>query len=439
MNVVVAPAPLSGEVRAPSSKSEAHRLLICAAFAPGTTDIDCTTTSADIEATVRCLEALGANITRTRVGFRVRPVPGSSATDNVPEPAPDALLDCGESGSTLRFLLPVVAALGRGGRLTGSGRLPERPLSPLYEELVSHGVTLSPQGEMPLSVSGKLRPGRFELPGNVSSQFVSGLLMAAPLMGAPVEVLVREPIESLPYVTMTVDALARFGAEVSEGDAVSKDGSEARSFVVSAPRGLVSPGTVGVGGDWSNAAFWLAAGALGEKGVAVRGLSDRSAQGDRQVLAALALFGARVLRSPDGAAVEPDHLAGRTIDVRSCPDLVPPLAAVAAVSEGTTRITGAARLRIKESDRLATVSAAICALGGSASIDGDDLVIDGTPRLCGGTVDAANDHRIAMMAAVLAARCEEPVTIVGAECVAKSYPTFFEDLVGLGGSCVKEN
>lgn len=439
MNVIVEPVSLGGELRAPSSKSEAHRLLICAGFAPGTTDIDCTTTSEDIDATARCLEALGARVTRTKAGFRVRPVRGTSSTDNLPDPAANAPLDCGESGSTLRFLLPVVAALGRGGRLTGSGRLPERPLSPLYEELVAHGVSLSPQGTMPLCVEGRLRPGRFELPGNVSSQFVSGLLMAAPLMGAPVEVLVRKPVESLPYITMTVDALARFGVEVSEGNSVTEDGSEARSYVVCAPRGLVSPGTVGVGGDWSNAAFWLAAGALGQRGVAVSGLSEKSVQGDRQVLAALALFGARVLRSPNGSAVEPDRLVGRTLDVRSCPDLVPPLAAVSAVAEGTTRITGAGRLRIKESDRLATVSAAIRALGGNARVDGDDLVIVGTPRLKGGIVDAANDHRIAMMAAVLAARCDSPVTILGAQCVSKSYPNFFEDLVALGGACREES
>ena len=439
MNAVVSPGALTGEVSAPSSKSEAHRLLICAAFAPGTTDIDCTTTSEDIEATARCLEALGARITRTRRGFRVRPVPGTSATDNLPEARSGALLDCGESGSTLRFLLPVVAALGCGARLTGHGRLPERPLSPLYEELVSHGAELSPQGTMPLEVDGRLRAGRFELPGNVSSQYVSGLLMAAPLMGAPVEVCVSEPVESRPYIDLTIDALERFGVDVSSDEAVDSSGQRACSYVVCVPRGLVCPGTVAVEGDWSNAAFWFAAGALSEKGVAVRGLDAKSAQGDRCVLGALALLGARVLRSRDGAAVCRDRLVGRELNVSDCPDLVPPLAAVAALAEGTTRITGAARLRLKESDRLASVSAALCALGGHARVERDDLVVEGVPQLLGGTVDAANDHRIAMMGAVLAARCTGPVTIVGAECVSKSYPTFFEDLAVLGGTCVKEN
>ncbi|MBM6774077.1 3-phosphoshikimate 1-carboxyvinyltransferase [Olsenella profusa] len=438
MNVTVSPGSLTGEVSAPSSKSEAHRLLICAAFAPGTTDIDCTTTSDDIDATARCLEALGAHITRTRRGFRVVPVPGTSATDNIPAPATGALLDCGESGSTLRFLLPVVAALGCEASLTGHGRLPQRPLSPLYEELVAHGVGLTPQGQVPLRVSGRLRPGRFSLPGNVSSQYVSGLLLAAPLMGAPTEVVVSEPVESLPYIGITVAALARFGVTVDEGR-TEDSGAPARSYVVGGAERLSSPGTVSVGGDWSGAAFWLAAGALSEAGVSVRGLDVRSTQGDRQVLAALALLGARVLRGSEGAACAHDALAGRVIDVSNCPDLVPPLAAVAALAEGTTRITGAARLRLKESDRLETVSAAICALGGRARATDDGLVIEGVRELAGGTVDAAGDHRIAMMAAVLAARCTRPVTILGAECVAKSYPGFFEDLGRLGGTYRKES
>lgn len=438
MNATIEAGPLTGELDAPSSKSEAHRLLVCAAFAPGLTDVSCATSSDDIEATASCLEALGARIARTRGGFRVRPVPGTSATDNLPEARRGALLDCGESGSTLRFLLPVVAALGCDARLTGRGRLPERPLSPLYEELEAHGARLSGQGSLPLSVGGRLEPGRFFLPGDVSSQFVTGLLLAAPLLRAPVEVVVAEPVESAPYIDITVSALRTFGVEVSEGGALTDGGRPARSYVVCAPDGYITPGEVSVGGDWSNAAFWLAAGAIGEEGVAVRGLDLASAQGDRQILAALALLGARVLRRPGGAACERERLRGRELDVSSCPDLVPPLAAVAAVAEGTTRVRGAARLRIKESDRLETVSAAICALGGRARAVDDGLVIEGVPELAGGTVDAANDHRIAMMASILASRCTGPVTVLGAECVAKSYPAFFEDLAALGGIVRKE-
>ncbi|QOY59901.1 3-phosphoshikimate 1-carboxyvinyltransferase [Thermophilibacter immobilis] len=437
MNLVIDPGALTGEVRAPSSKSEAHRLLICAALSADTTDVDCATTSADIDATVSCLEALGAHVARTRRGFRVVGLPRDAS--GRPRPAQGALLDCGESGSTLRFLLPVACALGAEARLTGRGRLPERPLSPLYEGLVAHGCELSAQGRMPLATGGRLGAGRFELPGDVSSQYVSGLLMAAPLTGGAVEVLVSEPVESRPYVGLTMDALSRFGVEVGEGPATTKGGSPARLFVVDAPCGFVSPGTVEVGGDWSNAAFWLAAGALGADGVAVTGADVQSAQGDRQILGALALLGARIVRSRASVACAPDHLAGRILDVKSCPDLVPPLAAVAAVATGTTHVVGAARLRLKESDRLATVSAAVNALGGCAEVTGDGLVIEGTDELAGGTVDAANDHRIAMMAAVLATRCSGPTTIVGAECVSKSYPAFFEDFATLGGAVRKES
>lgn len=434
----IKPGALTGEVTAPASKSEAHRALICAAFAPSTTDITCSNSSADIDATVFCLEALGARIARTQLGFRVRPVPGSPASDNIPQAATDVLLDCGESGSTLRFMLPVVCALGARASLTGRGRLPQRPLSPLYEQLVEHGAVLSAQGTLPLTVSGKLRPGRYELPGNVSSQYVSGLLLAAPLLRAPVEILVTEPVESRPYIDLTVGVLRRFGVELSCERRVLEGGGSALAYDVCAPQGLVSPGQLTVGGDWSNAAFWFAAGALGERGVAVRGLDPKSAQGDRQILAALALLGAHVLRAPDGAAVRPGELKGATLDVSSCPDLVPPLAAVAACAEGVTRITGAARLRLKESDRIATVSSAIRALGGRVEETDDGLVIEGSPRLAGGTVDSANDHRIAMMAAVLAARCDSPVVILGAECADKSYPRFYDDLTGLGGACAKE-
>ncbi len=415
---------------APSSKSEAHRLLICAALAEGTTDIDCTTTSQDIDATAACLRALGARVTRTRKGFRVVGIGNGKV-------AQGALLDCGESGSTLRFLLPVVCALGADARLTGHGRLAERPLSPLYEELLAHGCTLSEQGAFPLVTGGKLHGGRFELPGNVSSQYVSGLLMAATVAEGPLDVSVTEPVESRPYIDLTIAALARFGVSVTEKRIEGSQGP-ARLFSVPADAKLKTPGAIAVGGDWSNAAFWLAAGALSEGGVAVRDLDVRSAQGDRSILAALALLGARVQRSSEGAACREDGLRGCSLDVSACPDLVPPLAAVAARAEGTTRITGAARLRLKESDRLATVSAALNAMGGDASVTDDGLLIVGR-RLVGGTVDAANDHRIAMMASVAATCAEGPTTIVGAECVAKSYPGFFEDFALLGGAFSKED
>lgn len=433
MRATITPSRLSGSVAAIASKSEAHRILVCAALAEGVTDIDCPTSSSDIDATVGCLRALGARVTRTRPGFRVVPLPRTADGSRVPRLG--GTLDCGESGSTLRFLLPVVCALGTEARFVGRGRLAERPLSPLYEELVAHGAILSPQGRFPLSVSGGLASGTFALPGDVSSQYVSGLLMAAPVLGGGVEILVSEPVESLPYVTLTCASLRRFSVEV-ETDHV--DGGRAMRFAVPDGATYATPGTLRVGGDWSNAAFWLCAGALSRDGVTVSGLDLASDQGDRAVLGALSLLGARVSRTHDSVTVRPDHLHGCTIDVTSCPDLVPPLAMVAARAEGTTHVVGAERLRLKESDRLETISAALNALGGRVSVTSAGLDVEGVRSLAGGIVDAANDHRIAMMSSVVATGAEGPTTIVGAECVSKSYPTFFEDLAHLGGSVSEE-
>ena len=431
MDLTITPHRLHGSVRTIASKSMAHRLLICAALCPGPTTIRCATTSKDIEATIGCLEALGAEITREGELLHVTPLAGSPATDNLRQARPGATLDCGESGSTLRFMLPVVAALGCDASLTGHGRLASRPLSPLYEELLVGGSDLSEQGVFPLHVGGQLRAGRFELPGNVSSQYISGLLLAAPLLGSPSEVRVAEPIQSRPYVNLTVAALAAFGVDVVETHE-SVDGRPHTCFVVTPTTPYRSPGTVEVEGDWSNAAFWLAAGALSDE-VCVSGLDLASRQGDRAVLAALAKLGARVARTMGLATVSPGAPVATDMDVSDFPDLVPPLAAVAALAPGTTRITGCERLRLKESDRVETVVAGLAALGADIRAEGDDIVIVGKDELAGGTVDAANDHRIAMMAAIAAARCAGPVTILGAECVDKSYPTFFDDYRTLGG------
>lgn len=429
MDMRVMPSEIGGSIEAVASKSEAHRLLICSAFADAPTKISCNTSSQDIDATVDCLRALGAQVTRTPEGFEVAPAG---------DPTPGALLDCGESGSTERFLLPIACVLGRGAALTGRGRLAARPLSPLYEELEAHGAELSPQGAFPLEVSGKAAGGRYTIAGNVSSQFISGLLMAAPLAGEAVEVFVTAPVESLPYIDITCAAMAEFGVEVARRKhEEAAEGGMVSGLLFSVARGsrYHTPGKVRVGGDWSNAAFWLAAGALNPAGIEVKGLDLRSHQGDRAILGALALLGARVERGEDSVCVSPDVLRGCRLDVHSCPDLVPPLAAVAALAQGTTAIVGAGRLRIKESDRLQTVSDAVNALGGRVTQTDDGLRIEGVGSLAGGTVDAANDHRIAMMSAVLASTATGPTTIRGAQCVAKSYPAFFEDLSSLGGTC----
>ena len=424
MDLVVGPGPLRGSVRAPSSKSVAHRALICAAASSAPTFVECTDTSQDIDATARCLAALGAAVEAVPgSGFSVSPVP-----DAVAGPV---TLDCGESGSTLRFMVPLAAAFGADATFVGARRLLERPMAPLEDALAAHGVSVS-RGDGWLRTSGRLAPGTYSVPGDVSSQFVSGILMASPLVGGPVAVDVSGPVASAPYIALTASVMAGFGRPVSV------EGSDGGTVYTADGVGrLTAPGTtVQVEGDWSNAAFWLVAGALGSE-VDVTGVDRSSAQGDRAVTAALALLGSSVSQGARWASASVGEPRAATLDVEQTPDLVPPLAVAAALAPGTSRITGTARLRIKESDRVATVAAGLRAVGAHISVEGDDILVHGGATLAGGTVDAANDHRIAMMAAVAATRCEGPVTIRGAECVAKSYPRFFDDYAALGGTVME--
>ena len=424
---------LGGAVRAPSSKSEAHRALICAALAAlyGGGDtvrrIRCTDLNEDIEATARCLSALGADIQRVGEDFLVTPITA------LPEAA---VLDCGESGSTLRFLLPVCCALGATDiapdgftvSLVGHGRLPERPLSPLYEELVTHGAILSPMGTNPLAVSGKLEAGSYTIDGGVSSQFISGLLFALPLLRGDSHLTVTGKAESVPYIDMTLDAIARVTGAV-EGS-VPTFSIAGRDSNPSIPDDVTAPP---VGGDWSGAAFFLTAGLLTPDGgsITVESVDVVCRQGDRAIIEVLARMGGRFDVTDHAVVAHASRLHGCEIDATQIPDLVPILAVAASVAEGETRITGAARLRLKESDRLVTVSAMLTALGGDVTETEDGLVIHGKPCLTGGIVDAAGDHRIAMSAAIAAIVCQGTVTVCGAEAVAKSYPAFWRDFEAL--------
>jgi len=396
MNVIVTPGRLFGTVRAPASKSVAHRLLICAALADRPTRATIDATNRDIDATIACLEALGAQIRRDGDALCVRPIAA---------PRGAAELDCGESGSTLRFLLPVAAALGVRARFTGHGRLPQRPNRALTDALRAHGALIDAD-LLPMNVSGELTGGRWELPGNVSSQYVTGLLLALPLLTQDSEIALTTPLESAAYVDMTLRALEQFG--------IAAERTEAGWRVPGGQR-YSTPGEVRVEGDWSAAAFWLAANALGGD-IRIDGLRSDSVQGDRAVT--------RLLGQP-------------VIDASGVPDLVPALAVAAASLPRRTVVTGAARLRLKESDRLQTVADLLSALGHGVEITPDGLVIHGgSPAPCDAavrTVDGANDHRIVMAAAVAAAFADRPVRVTGAEAVEKSYPDFFRDFEALGG------
>ena len=411
-------APIQGgRIGAIPSKSAAHRLLICAAFADAPTEILCPTISEDITATARCLCALGADIRRTDAGFTVIPATGKTT---------DAALDCGESGSTLRFLLPVTAALGIPARFIRRGRLPHRPLSPLYEEMIRHGAVLPAKPETePLPLTGQIKAGRYAIDGGVSSQFVSGLLMAMPLMGALSEVSLTGVVESADYIRITTDAMSKFGICIN----ISSDG---RTYTVH-PGGYTSPRRISVEGDWSNAALWLAAGAVGTAPVTVTGLDMNSPQGDRRIVDVLRQFGAAVTVDGDTVTVAPAPLRGICLNASQIPDLVPVIAAVAARAEGETRITGIARLRIKESDRVASVTELLRTLGADISSDETAIVIRGGRPLTGGTVSSFRDHRLVMCAFVASLYAEGQVSVTDAQAINKSYPDFTSHIAALGG------
>ena len=413
MNRAVRPGERFGCVRIPASKSQAHRLLICAALGKDPVTVQCDGISADIAATVACLNALGARITVADGRIEVTPI--------TCVPDGPCVLPCGESGSTLRFLLPGVGALGANAVFRMEGRLPARPLAPLDGELTRHGMALRRKYDL-LACNGKLTPGDYTLPGNVSSQYVSGLLLALPLLGDTSRLAVTGAVESAAYITMTEDAL-RLARIVIKKDKWN--------YTIPGSQRPALPGTLAVEGDWSNAAFFLAAGALSERGLKVMGLDPASSQGDRAVLEILRRFGAEVYEQEGAVLIRRKSLRAVEIDAAPIPDLIPVLSVVAAGAEGETRIVNASRLRLKESDRLASTTAMLRALGADVTELDDGLVIRGRETLRGGTVDACGDHRIAMSAAVASCLCVGDVTVTGSECVKKSYPRFWEDWEGL--------
>ena len=416
MNVKIEPGAVSGIVDAIPSKSHLHRLLICEALADECTVIGFEHTGAeDIAATVACLDILGAKITWIPDGFDIAPINRESLPS-------ECILPCGESGSTLRFLLPVVAALGITATFEMKGRLPERPLSPLDEQLTKHGVTITRPTISTLQIEGQLQAGDYVLPGNVSSQYISGLLMALPLLKQDSTLKIIGNIESAEYITLTTDVHREFG--------VVHD-YENQTYTIN-NQNYQSPQVIQADGDWSNGAFWLACGAMPNCSITLNKIYQNSLQGDRRITDILLQLGATISWQGNQVAVTENQRQAVDIDASGIPDLIPVVAAVLAVAEGTSRITNAGRLRIKESDRLATTAATLNALGAKVTELEDGLMIEGVSSLKGGTVDTHNDHRIAMCAAVAALACTEPVILTGAEAVNKSYPQLWNDFAKLG-------
>lgn len=420
MDKIFRPALLKGVVAAPASKSEAHRKMICAGLTMQETRLEGFMASDDMDATSRCLRGLGAQVEAN----------GDVLTLQGGKPRKSFLpvLDCGESGSTLRFFVPIALSVAGGATFRMHGRLGQRPMEVYQDLFVPRGVSwrmgVGADRSAELTVSGKMQAGQYVLPGNVSSQFVSGLLFALPLLDGESTLTVLPPVESAGYINMTLEALQESGIQVEENGPFSWTIPGNQSYQARSGR---------LSGDYSQAAVLLCAAAMGHD-ITVTGLARQTTQGDRAVLKHLQVLGAQVQESDAGITVKGDNLHGAVLDMQHCPDIAPILALTCQMIPGESRLTGCGRLRLKESDRLAETVKMINALGGQAEADGNDIVIHGTGSLKGGvTVDGCGDHRMVMLAAIAATVCQESVTVQGVEALSKSWPEFLNVYQSLGG------
>ena len=429
--VKIFPTKLQGTVVAPSSKSMGHREIICAGLAAGTSIIDNISMSKDIEATMRCLKAINVAVDEIPSMIAGRKALQISGTGH-PMAAADSV-DCGESGSTLRFFLPLGANLNCPLTFTGHGKLVSRPLQAYYDIFDEKFIQyFNDNVNLPVTVNGRLTPGTYKLPGDVSSQFVSGLLFVLPLLNGDSVIEITSPLESSAYVDMTINCLAKFGIKVEN------EGGAHRRYLVPGKQRYQAQDSQ-VEGDWSQAAFWTVGGSLG-KGITCQGVNVNSLQGDQAVVDIMQRMGAAISQTENSVTVNGGATKATLIDAANCPDIIPVLTVLAAVSEGTTKIINAGRLRIKECDRLAAMTSELNKMGAAITEEPEGLTIIGKPEgLKGGVqVDAWNDHRIAMSLAIAAQKCAEPIIFTGAECVAKSYPTFWEDYKSVGGLVEEE-
>jgi 3-phosphoshikimate 1-carboxyvinyltransferase len=421
---------LSGSIVPPPSKSQAHRLLICAALGTeqqknaGSTTLSspyriaCTTLNDDLIATKNSLNSLGAQITYSDGAFLVHPIKVQKG----------GTLNCGESGSTLRFLLSVAAVLGADATFIGEGKLPQRPNGALRNVLSQHGIMFeqhNPSTELPLTCKGALTGGKYALPGDISSQYLTGLLFALPLADEDSEIEITGTLTSASYIGMTLNALKRAGIVIN---------CKGNKFYVPGRQQYTLPENVAVEGDWSAAAFWVVAGVIGKKPITICGMDKNSLQGDKAIIEHLRKMGAFIEEGEDTIVAMPSQLFGAELDCMDTPDLVPILAVAAAAADGETLFTNVGRLRYKESDRLSAMQTTLAAFGIASSIGEDTFTVYGGKPVVKEDVESFSDHRIAMSAAILATIAEGETSINGAECVAKSYPHFFNDYSLLGGN-----
>lgn len=416
MDIEVSTSYLQGHLAVPSSKSELHRALIVALLSRRVTTIPAHGVSADVFVTIGCLQALGALVIFDEDNETI-------TVDSTSELVNEATLVCGESGTTLRLFVPLVAALGIKAQLVMEPGLAKRPHQVLLDQLNTHGCRAVQEGEV-IIIEGQLEPGTFTLPANISSQYISGLLFALPLLGGRSVIELDGPLESAGYVTMTLDILEQ--AEVFVDD-------DETSFEIEGNQTYRAPLELGVGGDWSAAAFWLVADALGAN-VHLTNLDEASYQPDAGIRYMFEQVGTRVVEQEEDTYALSEPLDEAILSMAQTPDLAPALAVLASAARGQTSFTDAVRLRLKESDRIASTCAMLTAVGIPVTELKEGFAVYGPSRPQGGVVDSMGDHRIAMAAAILGSISEAPVTILGAECVSKSYPAFWDDFKAMGGN-----
>lgn len=411
----ILPSSLNGTVTIPPSKSLAHRAILCAALSAGKTCIAPIAQSKDMEATIDAIKTLGCVVEQKGQQLLIDSTAGFTK-DTV-------TINCGESGSTLRFLIPVVAALGIPATFIGKGRLPQRPIGTFLQLLPEHNVQCKSDGGLPMSIAGRLTAGTYTLAGNVSSQYITGLLLALPLLTQDSRIVLSTPLESSSYVDLTLSVMSHFGVEVQATD---------YGFFVKGNQQYASHDFT-VESDWSQAAFFLAAGAINGD-ITLQGLSLSSLQGDRAVLPLLQDMGADIQQTEHGLHVKKSALRSTSIDVTQIPDLFPILAVACAFAEGTSKLYGAQRLRLKESDRIDATVQGLLALGITATQWDDGIELIGSTALHGGEILGYNDHRIVMAFSIATLGLNAPTQITDYESIKKSYPDFFEHYCLLGGN-----
>jgi 3-phosphoshikimate 1-carboxyvinyltransferase len=416
MNTIkITPSKLQGKISVPSSKSLCHRAIIAASLAHDNCNIDNIVFSEDILATCNAMSAIGASVTNSKNSLIIN---GNNSLNEIINK-----IDCKESGSTLRFLIPILLLTGKQVTFIGKGRLAERPLTPYYKIFEEQNIKYSCDAGLPLTIQGNLKSGEYKVPGNISSQFITGLLFALPLLEGDSKIILTTELESKAYVDLTIDILSKFFIKIENVGykEIHIKGSQkyiARNYKVE--------------GDFSQAAFWLVAGILGQE-IQCEDMNITSLQGDIVIIDLIKEMGGNISVEHDKIKSQKSNTHGIIIDARGCPDLVPILAVLASLSDGTTEIINAGRLRIKECDRLKAMATELTKLGGDVVETEDGLIIKGKKKLKGGNVDSWNDHRIAMALSVASIRCIEPVILTNSDCVKKSYPNFYMDFAMLGG------